>query len=131
MAIEQIVHEAAPVVSASIAIFGITFLRWRTYVQHELIRSERDNNECLAPFQHDCGGVLTVHHIDPRGRGGSEDPTNKLTVCEAAQKLLHGPLKGRFLNEMRDIAKARTELGRQNGNEFEFPTGDIKLPPMV
>lgn len=121
MAIEQITQEAAPVISVSIAVLATSVFRWYTYRQHRVIREIRDNEMCLAPFPHECRGFLTVHHINPRGNGGSENPTNKITVCQEAQAMLHkGFVSGDYLEEMRQIAIIQTEVAKQNGLEFPF-----------
>jgi len=43
----------------------------------------RDNFTCqrCGKYGPNDGGELHVHHIKPRGRGGSNDPSNLITLC--------------------------------------------------
>lgn len=51
----------------------------------------RDNGRCQASaIEHDCTGrAVHAHHVKPRGRGGSDDPTNLIGVCEAGHAAIH------------------------------------------
>jgi 5-methylcytosine-specific restriction endonuclease McrA len=56
---------------------------WRDARQATL---ERDHYECQAPDRGlggpwECEGILHVHHILPRGRGGMHHPANLVTLC--------------------------------------------------
>lgn len=44
---------------------------------------QRDNFTCrrCGKYGPNGGGELHVHHIKPRGRGGSDDPSNLITLC--------------------------------------------------
>jgi len=48
----------------------------------------RDRHRCQYPG---CGRTrfLEVHHIAPRNRGGTNDPTNLITLCSACHHLHH------------------------------------------
>ena len=48
----------------------------------------RDGNRCVS-----CGreGVLLhVHHVKPRSEGGSDDPSNLVSVCATCHAKVHG-----------------------------------------
>lgn len=49
---------------------------------------ERDNNQCRS-----CGtsgeNRLQVHHIVFRSQGGTDDPSNLVTVCWQCHNLIH------------------------------------------
>jgi 5-methylcytosine-specific restriction endonuclease McrA len=48
----------------------------------------RDRHRCRAP---DCTRTrfLEVHHVTPRGRGGTNDAANLITLCAACHRLWH------------------------------------------
>ena len=48
----------------------------------------RDRHTCQAPG---CGRrrFLEVHHVVPRGRGGSNEPGNLVTLCSGCHRLMH------------------------------------------
>lgn len=48
---------------------------------------ERDEWTCQLAIRmdgHHCGGGLEVHHIRRRSQGGSNDPSNLVTLCSEA-----------------------------------------------
>jgi hypothetical protein len=49
---------------------------------------ERDRYQCTRPGCR-CRTGLTGNHIKPRGRGGSDDPSNRHVVCIACHKSIH------------------------------------------
>ena len=48
----------------------------------------RDGHRCQAPG---CGATrfLEVHHLEPRSRGGGQEPANLVTLCARCHQLLH------------------------------------------
>jgi len=46
---------------------------------------ERDNHRCRVCGR---GGSNQVHHILPRGAGGSDDPSNLITLCGRCHMLV-------------------------------------------
>jgi len=54
--------------------------------------------------------ILEVHHIRWRRHGGSDEPSNLMTVCRAHHEILH---YGREL----DTPKTFTELRKRQGRE--------------
>jgi hypothetical protein len=55
---------------------------------------ERDHYECQAPDRGlggpwECEGILHVHHILPRGRGGMHHPANLVTLCGHHHEEVH------------------------------------------
>lgn len=53
---------------------------------------ERDNWSCQGTgsgLRHDCDGTLEVHHILPRGRGGTHHLANLVTLCRTGHQLVH------------------------------------------
>lgn len=59
---------------------------------------ERDNFTCqqCGRYGPNGGGELHVHHIIPRGRGGSNDPSNLVTLCSDCHSMQphHSRLRG-------------------------------------
>lgn len=60
-----------------------------TFQQYETLRAailERDSYRCQS-----CGlrKELDVHHIIPRGRGGSDNPDNLITLCRRCHHNIH------------------------------------------
>ena len=51
----------------------------------------RDGGRCQAgALSHDCTGqAVHVHHVKPRGRGGSDDPSNLIGVCAVGHLAIH------------------------------------------
>lgn len=47
---------------------------------------KRDHYQCRV-----CGDTdaLTVHHITPRGEGGTDDLDNLITLCDACHQRVH------------------------------------------
>jgi 5-methylcytosine-specific restriction endonuclease McrA len=64
--------------------------RKRTPPQIHAAVLARDGN-CKARFvaEGPCGGALHVHHLLPRGRGGSHDMDNLRVVCNVHHRYLH------------------------------------------
>ena len=60
---------------------------------------ERDNHECQIcckkeGYKHKNNVPLETHHIVPRSQGGSDDPSNLITLCPTCHKKIHaGKLK--------------------------------------
>lgn len=38
----------------------------------------------------DCGKFLQIHHVIPRGKGGSDSPHNLITLCSYCHSHVHG-----------------------------------------
>jgi len=51
---------------------------------------ERDHYACC--FNDSCAKKLHVHHIIEKSKGGSNNPSNLITLCEKHHKLLHSGL---------------------------------------
>ena len=48
---------------------------------------ERDHHTCA--FNKNCSKVLHIHHIIEKCKGGSNNPSNLITLCEKHHKMLH------------------------------------------
>ena len=49
---------------------------------------KRDGYKCV--FCGREGDILHVHHVRPRSEGGSDDPSNLVSVCVACHSKIHG-----------------------------------------
>ncbi len=91
------------------------FYNVKEYVLH------RDNHECQSgrKVKHDV--KLHVHHIIFRSNGGTDTPSNLITLCESCHADLH---KGLFqLNVRKSKTKHATEIGivkSQISKSFKF-----------
>ncbi|MFH2019455.1 MAG: hypothetical protein ABII80_02480 [bacterium] len=79
----------------------------------------RDNHGCVFPFEHECKGKLSIHHID----GKEDSPNNLGSVCHTAHwKYLHnGAGKEEQLiwqMELTKIASEHTEEAVSRGWRF-------------
>jgi 5-methylcytosine-specific restriction endonuclease McrA len=79
--------------------------------------------EIFAQARHKCQtpgcihtGYLEIHHIEPRARGGSNDPGNLRCLCSACHHLIHAQSSG-------FMVKAPTEVyswpGGTNNQQFQ------------
>ena len=50
---------------------------------------ERDNHECQNCQSDDTEAVIDVHHIVPRGRGGSNRMSNQVVLCRRCHDAAH------------------------------------------
>ena len=50
----------------------------------------RDNLACIRCASSVLGATHSIHHRLPRGRGGSNDPTNLITLCGSGTTGCHG-----------------------------------------
>ncbi len=50
---------------------------------------DRDSWECIFKENHTCGGMLDIHHIEPRSLGGGNEKENLITVCRSYHGQLH------------------------------------------
>jgi len=64
----------------------------RKYLKHKKKNCEvcglSDNEWCFLNYNYKCMG-LSVHHIFPKNKGGSDNITNLLTVCEKCHRKKH------------------------------------------
>lgn len=60
-------------------------IHWET-LRHTIL--SRDNYECGESGGR-CDGALQIHHIVPLSRGGSNDPSNLVTLCLYHHSLKH------------------------------------------
>lgn len=62
----------------------------REFAAARIIVLERDDHTCRLPLDgHHCAGGLHVHHRLRRSQGGSNDPSNLVTLCAAAHDWVH------------------------------------------
>ena len=77
------------------------FYNLRAYILH------RDNYQCQKCKAKNT--ILQVHHIIPRSKGGTNTPSNLITLCESCHKAVHN---GEFKLRARPPAtKHATEIG--------------------
>ena len=85
----------------------------------------RDKHRCRAPG---CGRTrfLEVHHIKPRGQGGTNQPENLMTLCGSCHRLWHerarvfsglSPAKGKD----RMTTATSNQGGYSNAHRFDGP----------
>lgn len=64
----------------------------REFTAMRTVVLERDDHTCQLSLRmdgHQCSGRLHVHHIRLRSAGGTHDPSNLLTLCDAAHRYAH------------------------------------------
>jgi 5-methylcytosine-specific restriction endonuclease McrA len=62
----------------------------REYTAMRIVVLERDDHTCqLRMDGHHCSGGLHVHHRRLRSQGGSNHPSNLVTLCDRAHRWVH------------------------------------------
>jgi hypothetical protein len=91
-----------PTLLAIVPIVAITINQARAIYR-------RDDHRCIFPFQHDCHGKLSIHHID----GKEDEAENLATVCrEAHWEYLHSEAtdeeKLQWKSELTSVVQEKT-----------------------
>jgi len=83
---------------------------------------ERDNRQCI-----ECGTStqLHVHHIVPRHLGGSDDPSNLITLCAGCHAVRHPTLQVSLARSF--IERWAFLLARIFDTKHEIPAGSDKI----
>ena len=68
-------------------------LEWTTIRQAVLVRDKHRCVECHTPCASD---EADVHHLVPRSAGGSDEPSNLVTLCDGCHAAHHPKLAGRL-----------------------------------
>lgn len=79
----------------------------------------RDGRSCIFPFEHECKGKLSIHHID----GKEDSPDNLGSVCHTAHwKYLHNGAGEEeqliWQTELEKVASERTQEAMNRGWRF-------------
>lgn len=115
------------VIRATSLVFGLLALTLPlafSHLQREAIL-QRDGLECQAPFEHDCGGELQVHHILPQRYleklkvPEADFATNGITLCEHAHQVIHPDMEEARNKYRQGDHNSYYEMGEERNSQVE------------
>ena len=93
--------------------------------QARAIVLDRDQHHCVACGESCSRGEADVHHLIPRSHGGSDEPSNLVTLCDGCHGAHHPNLQASL--SRRFIERWALRLAKWLDTQQELPDGTLSL----